>query len=79
MRRAADTNQMLSDVDGFSGSSAKPLSNRLEKLQDVAEQRLDEYQHCAHEFRLDKNDAVSTCNSENERVDALIDSWRASK
>jgi rhomboid protease GluP len=55
------------------------LDPRLEKLQGVAARRLDAYQHCAHELRLNKEDAVSICNSENERVDAFIRSWMASK
>jgi hypothetical protein len=45
----------------------------------VAERRLDGHQHCALELRLNKENAVSTCSAENERVDALIDSWKASK
>jgi rhomboid protease GluP len=55
------------------------LDATLEKLQDVAEQRLESYQHCAHELHHNKADAVSTCSSGNERVDALINSWKPSK
>jgi rhomboid protease GluP len=55
------------------------LDAKLEKLQEVAEQRLESYAHCAHELHHNKADAVSTCRSGNERVDALINSWKASK
>ena len=68
--------------DRFNGielGAGDALDPKLEKLRDVAEQRLDGYQHCAHELRLNKVDAVSTCNAEIERVDALIDSWKESK
>jgi rhomboid protease GluP len=68
--------------DRFNGielPAGDALDPKLEKLQDVAERRLESYQHCAHELRLNKEDAVSTCNAESERVDALIDSWSATK
>jgi rhomboid protease GluP len=68
--------------DRFNGidlGAGDALDPKLDKLQEVAEQRLDSYQHCAHELRLNKEDAVSTCNAGNRRVDAFIDSWKASK
>jgi membrane associated rhomboid family serine protease len=55
------------------------LNSRLERLRDISELRLEGAKRCAQALRLNKPDAVSTCNAENQRGRALIDSWPPSK
>jgi membrane associated rhomboid family serine protease len=55
------------------------LNSRLESFRDISELRLEGTQRCVQALRLNKADAVSTCNAENQRGGALIDSWATSK